>query len=312
MKLRTRDFHSLTNYEIEQYLSQNDVIFIPVGNAECHGPYPVDCEYVMAEAWAKLFAEKFDGLYLPGLVELPAGATISMRGTIQMGEFDAMHYMYALSRSLLKQGFRRQIYIPSHRQSELFMHPVLHQLIEDVKVPFLMLSPMYLFAQNGLMKDFGFPRGKTGEKPTWGGKILSDDEGMGAHARMLGAYQIVGRLDAVPSKEELDIPEDQFAKPDWIMNHWFPDHDILNECSNVHGPAPFLYKDNNDHAGLPMVDTIEEKKREADIGEKWMRSLIDQIDFDRHLNALKGLDDFIQNEVLPIHKDNLPDDRWSY
>lgn len=36
-KMRTRSFPSMTNYEIEQYLKRNDVIFIPVGNAEMHG-----------------------------------------------------------------------------------------------------------------------------------------------------------------------------------------------------------------------------------------------------------------------------------
>ena len=44
--MRTRDYHAMTNWEIESYLNRNDVIFIPVGNAECHGPFPVDCEYV--------------------------------------------------------------------------------------------------------------------------------------------------------------------------------------------------------------------------------------------------------------------------
>ena len=108
--MRTRDYHVMTNYEIEQYLNRNDVIFVPIGNAECHGPWPVDCEYVVAEAWARLFAEKFDGLFLKNLIYLPAGGTAAMRGTVQMGEFDAMHYMYAISRSLLKQGFRRQVF----------------------------------------------------------------------------------------------------------------------------------------------------------------------------------------------------------
>lgn len=311
--MRTRDFHSMTNWEIETYLERNDVIFIPVGNAECHGPFPVDCEYVGAEAWARLFAEKFDGLFLKNLIYLPAGATASMRGTVQVGEFDAMHYMYAIARSLLRQGFRRQVYIPSHRQSELFMHPVIHQLMEDTKVPFLLLQPHHLFAVNGLTKPRQIMQRKNGEgKPSWEDKLVSDEEGLGAHASLLGAYQICGRLNDVPSADELDIPDDQFAQPDWEMNHWFPDHDIINECSTVHAPAPFFYKDNNDHAGLPMLKTREEMKREADAGEKHMRDLVDKIDFNRHLQALRDLDRYTQEEVLPKVGEYLPENKWSY
>jgi len=58
--MRTRALNEMTNHEVQEYLKRNDVIFIPVGTVEMHNPYPVDCEHVMAEAWAKLFAEQFD------------------------------------------------------------------------------------------------------------------------------------------------------------------------------------------------------------------------------------------------------------
>ena len=309
--MRTRDYHVLTNYEIEQYLNRNDVIFIPVGNAECHGPYPVDVEYVNAEAWARLFAEKTDALFLKNLIYLPAGATAAMRGTIQVSAFDAMHYMYAIARSLLRQGFRRQVYIPSHRQSELFMHPVIHQLMDDTKVPFLMLQPHHLFSSNGLCEPRGSERVKS-KKITWGEKLISDENGLSVHAEMLASYQICGRLDDVPSAEELPIPESEVARPEWELNHWFPDHDIINDCSTVHCPAPFFYKDNYDHSGVGMYQTREEMKREADAGEAYMRKLVDQVDFNKHLDILRNLDKFTQEEVLPKNGDHLPENRWSY
>src|SRR5439155_24027292 len=48
--VRTRYFTSLTNLEVERYLQYNDVIFVPIGNAQARGVLPIDCEYVAAEA----------------------------------------------------------------------------------------------------------------------------------------------------------------------------------------------------------------------------------------------------------------------
>jgi len=307
-QMRKRSLPSMTNYEIETYLKRNDVIFIPVGNAEMHGPYPVDVEYVQAEAWARLFAEKFDGLVLPNLVYFAAGGTAIGRGTVQMGLFDGMKYMYAIARSLLQQGFRRQVYIPSHRSSTLFMHPVIHQIMDDCKVPLLMLEPHHLFAAKGIMPKrdrLAVPHNFTKFH------IISDEKVMGQHAMSLGAYKICGRLDDVPTGSEANIYE-TVAQEGWPSNRFFPDHDIINECSDVHCPAPFFYKEWWDHGGAPLPETQAEIEREAEIGEKFMRGLVEEVDFNVHLDVLRRLDKFTQDEVLPLHKDHLPPDRWSY
>ena len=75
--LRTRTYTDLTNYEIEKYLERNDIIVIPVGNCETHAGYPVDCEFVMVEGYARLIAEKVDGLFLPNVVYFNPGGTRS-------------------------------------------------------------------------------------------------------------------------------------------------------------------------------------------------------------------------------------------
>ncbi len=42
-KMRTRCLPSMTNGEVEKYLKRSDIIIIPVGVAETHGMYPLDC-----------------------------------------------------------------------------------------------------------------------------------------------------------------------------------------------------------------------------------------------------------------------------
>lgn len=302
--MRTRALNAMTNHEIEEYLKRNDVVFVPVGTVETHNPYPVDCEYVMAEAWAKLFAEQFDCVYMPNLMYLSSGGTDSICGTVKMSMIDSMKYMYSISRSLLEQGFKRQVYIPGHGPSTLFMHPVIHQILDDTKVPMLFLEPNFLFATKGLIPPHTMPTRRTF-------KPKSDENGMGDHARMLGAYKIVGRLQDVPTGAEANIPE-TLAQEGAVLNSWFPEHDIINECSRVHAPSPFFYDHENQHAAGPLPETCEELEHEAEIGEKYMRDLVSKVDFNVHLDVLKRLQEHIQNKVVPIvGKEHLPADRWS-
>ena len=305
--MRTRNFNFCTNHEIETYLKENDTIFIPIGNCEMHNPYPVDVEGVMAEAWAKLFAEQC--LHLPNLSYLPAGATVSGRGTVQVDMFEAMRYVYAISRSLLRQGFRRQIFIPSHGPSAVMVLPVIHQLLDDTKAPFLILQPGYLFQRRGLMPD-RFHRGKSNEPMRWHFKTLSDEDGLGDNAMTLGAYKVVGRLDCVPTGKEANI-EGTIGQEGALLNAWFPKHDIINECSSLHAPAPFFYTYETQHAAGPLPDTREEMEHEAALGAAKMEELVDRSGFDLHLQVLKELDEHIQNNVLPVVGDHLPEDRWS-
>lgn len=54
MKLRSHFLPTLNNQEVEDYLKENDVIFVPVGPVEMHGALPLDCETVVSEALALL------------------------------------------------------------------------------------------------------------------------------------------------------------------------------------------------------------------------------------------------------------------
>lgn len=96
-----------------------------------------------------------------------------------------------------------------------------------------------------------------------------------------------------------------------LLNHFFPEHDIINECSDAHCPAPFFYKKWNDYGSQPLPQTREELAREADIGEAWMRDMVSKVDITEHLGVLQRLDGYIKDEVLPANP-HLPEDRWSW
>ena len=99
---------------VEEYLQHNDIIIVPVGTVEMHGGFPLDSETVISEAYALRMAEACDGLVLTGLPYFYAGATASGRGTVQVSVRQGIDYLSAIAHSLLRQGFKRQIYISFH------------------------------------------------------------------------------------------------------------------------------------------------------------------------------------------------------
>ena len=104
---------------------------------------------------------------------LSSGGTDSFCGTVKMSMIDSMKYIYAIARSLLEQDFRRQIYIPAHGPSKLLVHPVIQQLLDDTKVPMLLLEPHDLFSVKGVTPRRNMDFGARKFKP------LSDEAGLG-------------------------------------------------------------------------------------------------------------------------------------
>ena len=80
--MRTRIIPKMLNDEVEEYLTRNDIVIVPVGTVEMHGGFPLDSETVVSEAFALKMAEACDGLVLTGLPYFYAGATASGRGTV--------------------------------------------------------------------------------------------------------------------------------------------------------------------------------------------------------------------------------------
>ena len=109
-QMRTRYFTSLSNVEVEQYLKRNDVIFVPVGTSESFGTMPNDMEYTMAEAYALKMAEEADGLILPHIIYLYPGGTVTGVGSVYVPEELSAAYLKSIAHSLLRQGFRHQIW----------------------------------------------------------------------------------------------------------------------------------------------------------------------------------------------------------
>ena len=177
--LRTHYFTSLSNVEVENYLQYNDLIFIPIGNVQAHGVLPVDCECVAAEALALKMAEETNSVVLPYLQYTYAGDGMIGRGTVQVSPAQGPAYLEPIARSLLRQGFKRQVYVTvGDATAPETVSPLALELFYESRIAVLYLE----------------------------GDILLQKVNADVNKVLFGAYSIVGRLNDIPVNLTPEIP----------------------------------------------------------------------------------------------------------
>jgi creatinine amidohydrolase len=279
--MRTRFLTKLTNGEVEDYLDRNDIIFVPVGVTETHGALPLDSETVLAEAIALKMAEATDGLVLHNLPYFFAGATPVGRGTVQMSVKDGMHYLDKIAKSLLKQGFKRQIYITFHGPAYITVSGMVRDFFDETKTPILYMD---IIKATESLDDLSF---HTMEK-------FND--------MAIGAYDILGRIEDVP----LNVPESHSVSydPDKVMeaNRTHP-ASPLSKFAYQSGAVGYYFDKPSDHMYTPLLKTPEERATYARSGVAVIKEIVDKLDMNRIVTSLREVDDFTRENSLEKYGD---------
>lgn len=267
MEMRTRIFGKLLNSEVQDYLQRNDIIIVPVGTTEMHGGFPLDSETVISEAYALKMAESCDGLVLTGLPYFYAGATASGRGTVQVTVRQGIDYLGAIARSLLRLGFKRQIYISFHGPAHMTICPMLRDFYDETGVPILYLD---------LMMQFG----KCAD--------IFSGAGFGAfHDITVGAYKIMNRLEDVPLVTGYDHREPQSCAP-------FSDLFGLGYQSAAVG---YCFGENRDHMATPDIPDEQTRNAKAEAGADMICRMVERMDMPHVVEQLRRLEGYgLENE----------------
>ncbi len=267
MQMRTRIYGKMLNSEVQDYLKRNDIIIIPVGTTEMHGGFPLDSETVISEAYALKMAEACDGLALTGLPYFYSGATASGRGTVQVSVRQGIDYLGAIARSLLRTGFKRQVYISFHGPAHMTICPMLRDFYDETGVPILYLDLMMQFSKN---------------------MDIFSSAGFGAfHDITVGAYQIMGRLDDVPLVTGYDHQQPQSCAQ-------FDDLFSLGYQSAAVG---YCFGENKDHMATPDIPDIETRNAKAASGAKLISEMVERMDMPHVVDQLRKLEQYgLENE----------------
>ena len=263
--MRTRILGKLLNSEVQDYLQRNDIIIVPVGTTEMHGGLPLDCETVLSEAIAVKMAEACDGLVLTGLPYFYSGATASGRGTVQVTVRQGIDYLGAIARSLLRLGFKRQVYISFHGPAHMTICPMIRDFYDETGVPILYLDTV--------------------------AKILGNVQALGGmqglNDMFIGAYKIMNRIDDVPLVTGYSHSDPQTCAP-------FNDLFALGYQSAAVG---YCFGENKDHASTPDIPDIETRDRMAENGVKVIGNLVDTMNMPHVVEQLRKLEEYgLENE----------------
>src|SRR6266852_4617040 len=137
-KLHTRDMTRLSQVQVADYLKRSDIIFVPVGAVETNGIMPSDRDYVSPLAYAMAMADELDALYMPGLIWSYPGTTMIAPATVNISPSQGLVFLRALAESLLRQGFRRQVYLSSGQgPAPLTGGTLVREIFDQEHVPLL-------------------------------------------------------------------------------------------------------------------------------------------------------------------------------
>lgn len=276
MKMRTRILPKMLNSEVQEYLMRNDIIIVPVGTVEMHGGLPLDVETNISEAVGLKMAEACDGLLLTGLPYFYSGATASGRGTVQVSVRQGIDYLGAIARSLLRLGFKRQIYISLHGPAHMTISPMIRDFYDETGVPILYMDmTMQLF--NHATDLFQTEKMATDPKA-----FMKRMDSM-----FVGAYQIMGRLEDVPLTSEFDVSEVQSCAPF---------QDIFN-LAYQSGAVGYCFGKNSDHAPTTAIPNAEIRQQMADEGQTIIEKLVGRLDLPHVVSQLRRMEEYsLENE----------------
>jgi creatinine amidohydrolase len=226
-------------------------------------------------------AEESDGLVLHNLPYFFPGGTIVGRGTIQMSIKDGMAYLDKIAKSLLNQGFRRQIYITSHGPAHMTVSGMVRDFFDETKVPALYMDVLKAAeaAKINLMDSF--------------------------HDMTIGAYKVLGRLEDVP----LNVPESHSVTYD--VKHMLTGMgknpgNVLGKYAYQSGAVGSYFNEPSDHMATPLLKTPKEREVFADRGVQAINELVKALDMPTIVETLRQVDVFTKETILPRYGAHLP------
>lgn len=280
--MRTNLYNKCTNDEIEAYLNEGkDTLIIAVGVTEMHGQLPLDCETILAEAFALKIAQRTDSLAVINLPYFCAGSTAIGRGTFNMSVEEGYRYLKEVIYSFYNQGFRRMMIVSCHGPAYLTINSVCMDFFHETKNPIV-------HCELGYAAEIATANG-------W-----KQDNIMNIYVDILyGAYKIMNQLECIPIMPHADMEKLQQER-----EYGNKKQEMKNELHRLaHSPGLFgsYYYTKAQHGGGEQSENEEERLEIATRGEKLLDELIEYFKPEKYLNLLSELDEQVNQEILPMY-----------
>ncbi len=259
--MRTRIYNKMLAQEVQDYLDRGgDTMFIAVGVVECHGLLPIDCETIIPEAYAKLLAEKADGLAMINLPYFYPGGTVISNATVSFAIRDGIDYLNKICHSLVDQGFKKLFILSGHYPASLTINAFCRDFFEET-----LIHPCHLMQ---VANAAG---------------IRIDLDSMA-----YGAYKVMGQMDYLPIDPNEKEPQAARMETD----------PALERFSKLYRPfggfTSTIYSDPAQHSGGRLFKSEEERLEYCTKGEEQLREIVNKCNVDELKEALGEYQDYIQ------------------
>jgi len=155
MDLPTRIYlQTMTGLEVEERLRKNDLIILPIGSTENHGPHACSGEdtYLVTRMAEQVAQKTGCTVAQPIWYGSHPFHHLGMPGTIVIPEETLIAYLRAVIAGLWNSGFRKMILLNGHGQD--YVIPVaMHQFGKKYQVPALIINLNWWFAIKEHIRD---------------------------------------------------------------------------------------------------------------------------------------------------------------
>lgn len=231
---------TMTMVEMAEHRRRNGILLLPIGCFEMHDKHVgMSCDSFLVDAACRILAEEWDGVVLPPIHYTYPGATARWPGSIAVRPVEALDYVMAVVKAILRNGFKRLMLVSAHGPNTPMIHVVLRNVFEETgELPLLLMPPEGGPFYQQIEEEFGHPHGEA--------------------AWYLAALYICGRhgeFDPACPEEEMEprrVPPLESMKP-----------------LSARGIAvPYVYVSPWDHVGRYPGLTLDDAPRLAEIYRK--------------------------------------------
>ena len=115
--------------DVRDYLKTNDMVIIPLGSTEQHGPHmPLGTDYYEAMGMSKLISARTGVVVAPVLLAGYSEYHSGFPGTLSLKPETMEQVLFETAEMLMKYGFRRFMFFNYHGGNNIVQQKIIHRI----------------------------------------------------------------------------------------------------------------------------------------------------------------------------------------
>jgi len=152
---------TMTSGEMARHRDRNGIVLLPLGCFEMHGvQVGMSCDSFIAESTCRIVAPEWDAVILPTIHYTFPGATGPWPGSIAVPPSETFEYVAAVTRAIVRNGFKRVVLVSLHGPSGFVLQMALRTIFEETQDLPILFAPNYGEFCARVQEEFGHPHGE--------------------------------------------------------------------------------------------------------------------------------------------------------